>query len=137
MRRVLVAGGTILMLVAATPASAQPASGNAKPRIVTATASAGPERSVTVTVVGRDRDDVVRGAEIVWGEAEPALGESACEVSSRRAERRQRGKRARFELTHAYAAPGHYTITVQVLSGGCGKRVQQRSAARTLTVHVD
>jgi len=124
---------------AAGPAAALPAGENAKPRIVSAEAAAGPERAVSVVVVGRDRDDVVRGADISWGETEPALGLSACELSSRsrEADRRRRGKRARFEFTHSYAAPGDYTITVRVLSGGCGKRPHQSSAPRTLTVHVE
>jgi hypothetical protein len=131
---------TMVMLAAAAgPAAALPAGENAKPRIVSAEATTGPERAVRVVVVGRDRDDVVRGAEITWGETEPGLGLSACELSSRsrRADRRRRGKRMRFELTHTYAAPGDYAITVRVLSGGCGKRPQQRSATRTLTVHVE
>jgi hypothetical protein len=127
--------GTIAVLaLAAVPAAA--AVENAAPRIVSAKASEARDRVVRVLVVGRDRDDVVRGAEVTWGEPGPAQGLSACEQSSRRAERRRRGRRERFELVHEYAAPGHYTVTVRVLSGGCGKRPQQRSAARTLTVHV-
>jgi hypothetical protein len=127
-----------LAAAAAGPAAARSAAENARPRIVSAEATARAERAVRLIVVGRDPDDVVRGADVSWGENEPAQGLSACEQSSRprRAERR-RGKRARFELAHAYGAPGDYTITVRVLSGGCGKRPQQRSAARTLTVHVE
>jgi hypothetical protein len=92
---------------------------------------------VKVVVVGRDRDDVVRGAEVTWGDALPAQGLSACQQSSRRAERRRRGRRERFELVHEYMGPGVYTVTVRVLSGGCGKRPQQRSVARTLSVSVE
>jgi hypothetical protein len=130
---------TMVMAAAAGPAAALPAGENARPRIVSAEATTGPERAVRVVAVGRDRDDVVRGAEITWGETEPGLGLSACELSShsRRADRRRRGKRMRFDLTHTYAAPGDYAITVRVLSGGCGKRPQQYSATRTLTVHVE
>jgi hypothetical protein len=135
MAALLTAAGTMAVLALAPAAGA---ADNAAPRILSAKASAPVERVVNVTVVGRDRDDVVRGAEVSWGEAGPAQGLSACEQSSsRRAERRRRGRRERFELTHAYAAPGHYTVTLQVLSGGCGKRPQQRSAPRTLTVHVE
>jgi hypothetical protein len=123
------------LALAAGPAAA--AVDNAAPRIVSAKASEPRDRVVRVVVVGRDRDDVVRGAEVTWGDPGPAQGLSACEESSRRAERRRRGRRERLELTHEYAAPGHYTVTVRVLSGGCGKRPQQRSAARTLTVHVE
>jgi hypothetical protein len=125
----------VAFALAAGPAAA--AGENAAPRVLSAKASDRGERVVRVVVVGRDRDDVVRGAEVTWGEAQPAQGLSACEQSSRRAERRRRGRRERFELVHEYAAPGHYTVTVRVLSGGCGKRSQQRSAARTLTVHVE
>jgi hypothetical protein len=129
------AGSIVVLALAAGPAVA--AGGNAPPRIVDAKASEPRDRVVRVVVVGRDRDDVVRGAEVTWGDSGPAQGLSACEQTSRRAERRRRGRRERFDLTHSYAAPGHYTVTVRVLSGGCGKRPQQRSAARTLTVHVE
>jgi hypothetical protein len=130
-----VAAATAVLAFAAAPAAA--AGDNAAPRIVAAKASERGQRVVRVLLVGRDRDDVVRGAEVSWGEAQPAQGLSACEQSSRGADRRRRGRRERFELTHEYAVPGHYTVTVRVLSGGCGKRPQQRSAARTLTVHVE
>jgi hypothetical protein len=127
---------TVALALIACPTAA--ASDNAAPRILTAEAGAGRDRAVNVVVVGRDRDDVVRGAEVSWGDAQPALGLSACEQSSsRRAERRRHGRRERFKLAHEYAAPGVYTVTVRVLSGGCGKRPQQRSAARTLTVTVE
>jgi hypothetical protein len=136
MAGVLTMAGSIMVLaLAAGPAAA--AVENAAPRIVSAKASEPRDRTVRVVVVGRDRDDVVRGAEVTWGEPGPAQGLSACEQSSRREERRRRGRRERFELSHQYAAPGHYTVTVRVLSGGCGKRPQQRSSARTLTVHVE
>ena len=49
---------------------------------------------------------------------------------------RRRGSRERFELSYDYPAAGHYTISIRVYSGGCGRRPAQRSAARTLTVHV-
>jgi hypothetical protein len=134
----LLVGMTLALAAAAAAAPAASARDNAAPRILEARATLAPDRTVRVVVVGRDRDDVVRGAEIDWGEPGPAQGLSACEESARpnRADRRRRGRRARFDLAYAYAAPGHYTITVRVLSGGCGKRPQQRSAARTLTVHV-
>jgi hypothetical protein len=125
----------VALALIACPTAA--ASEGAAPRIVGAEASSPRDRTVNVTVVGRDRDDVVRGAEVSWGDAGPAMGLSACEQSSRRAERRRRGRRERFKLAHEYAAPGVYTVTVRVLSGGCGKRPQQRSAARTLTVTVE
>jgi hypothetical protein len=93
---------------------------------------------VTVVIVGRDRDAVVRGAEIAWGDGQPAQGLSACTITRRRgADERRRGKRERFELSYDYPAAGHYTITVRVFSGGCGKRPMQRSRPRTLVVHVD
>jgi hypothetical protein len=140
MRGALMAGGTLLVLAGGVaPAAALSAAENERPRIVSAEAVGGSDGEVRVVVVGRDRDDVVRGADVSWGENEPAQGLSACEQSagSRRADRSRRGRRARFELSHAYAAPGDYTITVRVLSGGCGKRPQQRSSARTLSVHVE
>jgi hypothetical protein len=125
----------VALALVAGPAAA--AADNAAPRIVSAHATPLGELGVRVVVVGRDRDDVVRGAEISWGEAQPAQGLSACEQSSRRSDRRRRGRRERFVFRHAYAAPGPYAITVRVLSGGCEKRPQQRSAARTLTVHLE
>ena len=139
MRGRRVAVGTMLVLAGAATPAAVPAGESAKPRIVSSEATVGAERWVRVVVVGRDRDDVVRGIDVVWGEAEPGLGVSTCEQSSRsrRADRRRRGKKERFVLSHSYAAPGDYAITVTLLSGGCGKRPQQRSAPRTLDVHVD
>ena len=63
------------------PAAA--AGDNAAPRIVRAEASAARgSASCSVVVVGRDRDDVVRGAEVSWGEESPTQGMSACEESS-------------------------------------------------------
>jgi hypothetical protein len=129
------AGTMVALALVVGPAAA--AADNAAPRIVSAQATAVGELGVRVVVVGRDRDDVVRGAVISWGEAQPAQGLSACEQASRRSDRRRRGRRERLVFRHAYAAPGQYAITVRVLSGGCEKRPQQRSAARTLTVRLD
>jgi hypothetical protein len=126
--------GALVALAWAAPAEA---GSNAKPKVISASAAVGADRAVSVTVVGRDRDDVVRGVEISWGPGHPSQGLSACEVSSRHGvDEGRRGRKARFELSYAYPAAGDYTVTVQVLSGGCGKRAQQRSAPRTLTVHV-
>jgi hypothetical protein len=129
----MVLGSVLALALAAGPAVAS--GENAAPRIVSAKATAD-TRTARVVLVGRDRDDVVRGAEITWGEPAPAQGISACEESSR-PRRSEVGRKARFVLTHEYAAPGHYTVTVRVLSGGCAKRPQQRSELRTLTVHVE
>jgi len=121
--------------IAAAPAAAMPASHNAKPRVL----SAGLEwegRAARLEVVGRDRDDVVRGAEVSWGDGGPAQGLSSCTIGSTRAERRRRGRRERFVHSYAYPAAGRYTITIRVLSGGCGKRPQQRSKRLTLVVDV-
>jgi hypothetical protein len=108
----------------------------AAPRVVAAWSVPGEERAVGVVVRGRDRDDVVRGIEIAWGEGQPEQGLSSCERTMPAAAERGRGKLARFELAYAYPAAGTYAVTVRVLSGGCGKRPQQRSAPHTLTVVV-
>jgi hypothetical protein len=117
----------VLLAVGAAPAVA----GDARPRVVAAEAVPGAARSVDLAVTGRDRDGVVRGLEVEWGDG-GAQGMSTCELPARR----RKGRKETFELGYAYAAPGAYTISVRVLSGGCGKRKQQRSAARTLTVQV-
>ena len=127
-------------LVCAAPAAAMPAGRNAPPRILSATLVQD-GGAVRVKVVGRDRDDVVRGVDVSWGEGQPAQGMSACSITrrasaQRRRERRMRGRRTRFELTYEYPAAGSYTITVRVFSGGCGKRPQQMSTPRTLAVVV-
>lgn len=59
---------------AVAPAGAAPAARNAKPKVISATADAAraAEREVSVTITGRDADDVVRGAEITWGDGQPA-----------------------------------------------------------------
>ena len=129
--------GALAALAGAAPAAAMPAGKpGAQPRVVSAWSVAGEERAVTVVVKGRDRDDVVRGVEISWGEGQPEQGLSSCEETRRGADQRRRGRLARFELTYTYPAAGDYTVTVTVLSGGCGKRPQQRSAPRTIAVHV-
>lgn len=130
--------GALVALAGAAPAAAMPAAkNNATPKIVSAWTKAGEERAVSVVVKGRDRDDVVRGVEIAWGEGQPEQGLSSCERGRRGVDERRRGRIARFELAYTYPAAGDYTVTVHVLSGGCGKRPQQRSAPRTLSVHVD
>jgi hypothetical protein len=135
MRRAWIAAATVVTAgIVAPPAPALPDARNANPRILSvALEQEGSE--VRVTVVGRDRDDVVRGAEISWGDDQPAQGHSACAIGAG-GERRRRGKKDRFEHSYAYPAAGHYTITVRVFSGGCGNRPMQRSKRRTLTVHV-
>jgi len=117
----------VLVAVGAAPAAA----GDARPRVVSAQAVPGAARSVGLTVTGRDRDGVVRGLEVEWGDG-GAQGMSTCELPARR----RTGRKERFELGYAYAAPGAYTIRVRVLSGGCGKRKQQRSVARSVTVQI-
>jgi hypothetical protein len=133
--------GVVLAAAAVAVPTGATASANAKPKVISATVvddSAAAEREVSILIVGRDVDDVVRGAEIRWGEGQPAQGLSACRLSSRGgSDERRRGKKARFELSYTYPAAGDYTITMRVLSGGCGKRRLQRSAPRTLRVHVE
>jgi hypothetical protein len=138
MRWTWTAIGALVALAGAAPAAAMPADGgSAKPKIVAAWPVPGEDRAVSVVVKGRDRDDVVRGVEIAWGRDQPEQGLSSCERTRRGADERRRGRLARFELAYTYPAAGDYTVTVHVLSGGCGKRVQQRSAPHTLGVHVD
>jgi hypothetical protein len=122
--------GALLALGATAPSAA--ARPDPQPKVVSAWSTVGENRTVTAVVKGRDRDDVVRGVEIAWGEGQPEQGLSACE----RPGERRRGRLARFALSYAYPAAGTYTVTVRVLSGGCGKRPQQRSAPRTITVQV-
>ena len=133
MRSLWIAIGGLVALALSAPAAA---TDNAKPKVVSAWSAAGEGRAVSVVVKGRDRDDVVRGVEISWGEGQPEQGLSSCERSRRGVERR-RGKLARFELAYTYPAAGDYTVTVRVLSGGCGKRPQQRSAPQRVAVHVN
>ena len=45
---------------------------------------------------------------------------------------RRRGSKERFELSYDYPAAGHYTISVRVFSGGCGKRPACSARPRTL-----
>jgi len=105
--------------------------GDAKPRILAAEAHPGSEQSVTLKVSARDRDGIVRGIDIDWGDG-AAQGMSRCEIPMRR----DAGRTERFRLGYAYAAPGDYQITVKVNSGGCGKRRQQHSAPRTVAVRI-
>ena len=119
-------------MTAAPATAAEPR--NAKPKLLSAELEQ-EGATVRLVVVGRDRDDVVRGTEIAWGVDQPGIGTSACQVDSR-GEGRRKGRRERFESSFTYPAAGRYEITVRVLSGGCVKRPQQRSKRRTLTVDV-
>jgi hypothetical protein len=131
----IAAAALLAACVASPPAAAMPDSRNATPRILSVEAE-WEGRSVRVEVVGRDRDDVVRGSEVSWGDDQPAQGLSSCTIGSDRAERRRRGRKERFVQSYAYPAAGVYTITVRVTSGGCGERPMQRSRPRTLTVEI-
>jgi hypothetical protein len=126
----------LVLGAAAAPAAAMPDSRNAQPKVLSAEL-AQDGAHVTVSIVGRDRDDVVRGADVSWGDGRPGQGLSACSLTSRgRAGERRRGGKESFALSYDYPAAGQYTIRVRVYSGGCGRRPMQRSAARTLSVHV-
>ena len=118
----------------AAPAEAKPEARNAKPKVLSVELEQD-GASVRLVVVGRDRDDVVRGTEVSWGAGQPALGTSACTIGSG-GDRGRRGRKERFVSSYTYPAAGRYTITVRVISGGCGKRPQQKSKRRTLTVDV-
>jgi hypothetical protein len=136
MRWACAIAAVLVLGAAASPAAAMPDWRNAKPKVLSAEAAQDGARA-TVSIVGRDRDDVVRGAEVSWGDGQPAQGLSACSLTRRgRADERRRGSKEHFELSYDYPAAGDYTISVRVYSGGCGKRPMQRSAARTLSVHV-
>jgi hypothetical protein len=125
-----------IAMVLALGAVASPADArNARPRILSAELVQH-GATATVVVVGRDRDDVVRGAEISWGDDGPGQGLSACTIS-RGGPRERRGARTRFRFDYVFPAAGDYTVTVRVFSGGCGERRLQRSRPRIMTVHVD
>jgi hypothetical protein len=131
------AGAALLaLLVMAAPAGASQAHGNATPKVVKLDA-AKHGRTVDISVVARDRDDIVRGLEVDWGEA--AQGSSSCTiVKGRDADAHRRGKKRRLRASYTYAAAGDHAITVRAISGGCTEgRPEQRSAARTIHVRVD
>jgi hypothetical protein len=104
---------------------------DAPPRLVTVeapgTATAGTEMKVSFK--GRDRDGVIRGYELDFGDG----GMTAISACSPRKPRR--GRIAQFSVPYTYLAPGTYAIKVRVLSGGCDEP-QQRSKVRTRTVVV-
>ena len=137
MRRAWIAIATVLVAgAAASPAAAMPDGRNARPRILSTELAQDGARA-TVTVIARDRDDVVRGAEISWGDGQPSQGLSACSITHRgAADRRRRGTKERIRLSYEFPAAGRYTVTIRVISGGCGKRPAQRSRPRTLSVQV-
>ena len=122
MRRAWIAIVAVLAVgLAASPAAAMPDWRNARPAVLSAEL-ARDGAHVTVTVVGRDRDDVVRGAEIYLGRRPGRSGaERLLDHAPRRADERRRGKKESFELSYDYPAAGHYEITVRVFSGGCGR----------------
>ena len=131
------AGVTVTaLLVAAGPAEASPALGNAKPRILSIDV-AQHDATIELTVVARDRDDVIRGLEVDWDEA--GQGASSCTiVNGRDADRHRSGKKRRLHASYTFTAAGDQHVTVRALSGGCtAKRPEQRSAARMVHIHVD
>jgi hypothetical protein len=129
-----IAAATVLAAgLAAGPAVALEAR-NAKPRILSAEID-WVGFDARVVAVGRDRDDVVRGMEVSWGADQPGLGTSACAIGSG-GDRGRRGRKERFKSSFTYPAAGTYTVTVRVISGGCGNRDQQRSKPQTFTVEV-
>src|SRR5919107_5307023 len=97
-------GAVLPAAVVAGPALAERS--NARPAVLSARVVSADGGAVSLRVVGRDADDVVRGVEVRWGAAQPALGESACEVRSRGGDdARRHGRRARFRLSYVYPAP--------------------------------
>ena len=92
---------------------------------------------VRSSVVGRDRDDVVRGAEIAWGDGQPAQGLSACERSARAAPSaaaagRKAAVRALLHLPRARA-----TTRSRCASSPAAAASARSSAPRPRTLTVD
>lgn len=106
--------------------------GNPRPRVLDPAfpAALAPLTMADLTFAGRDRNGVVRGYDVDFGDgARSAI--SHCEVPRRG----RRFKREPFSIAYAYMHPGTYTITIRVLSGGCGEP-RQRSLPSTLSVVV-
>jgi uncharacterized protein YkwD len=79
-------------------------------------------------VVARDPDSRISGLMVDFGEALGLWSESACIEGQPAA-----GGTVQFDVPYRYLAPGAHTITITVLSGGCG---QSQATQQTKTVTV-
>jgi uncharacterized protein YkwD len=79
-------------------------------------------------VVARDPDSRISGLMVDFGEALGLWAESACIEGQPAA-----GGTVQFDVPYSYLAPGQHTITITVLSGGCGQS-QATQQAKTVTV---
>ena len=117
-----------LLCLLAVPAQAA----NPRPRVLDAEfpAATAPVSMAELSFDGRDRNGVVRGYVVDFGDG------SRTSISHCEARASRRGRRVSFEIPYAYLAAGTYTITIRVLSGGCNGERRQRSRPVTLPVTV-
>jgi uncharacterized protein YkwD len=78
-------------------------------------------------VVARDPNSAVTGMIVNFGEALGLFAESACVTGM------PKGRTAKFKLPYTFTTPGDHTVTITILSGGCGK---PEATTQTITIHV-
>jgi uncharacterized protein YkwD len=79
-------------------------------------------------VVARDPDTRLSGIIVDFGEALGLFAESACIARQSAA-----GGTVQFDIPYRYLSPGPHTITITLLSGGCGE-AQATQVTQTVTV---
>lgn len=93
----------------------------------------------TLVIVGRDRDGVIVGARVNFGDGSEQILESSCRLGNRT----RRAGRSGFRVPHTYANAGSYRLRVRITSVACSTKgipvegsQPQTSAVATLFVGV-
>jgi uncharacterized protein YkwD len=79
-------------------------------------------------VVARDADSPVTGLIVDFGETLGLFAESACQTGQK-----NEGGTVAFDIPYRYLSPGTHTLTLTILSGGCGE-AQATQTTQTVTV---
>lgn len=83
--------------------------------------------SGTLQVVARDPNSAVTGMIVNFGQPVGIFAESACVQGM------AKGRTVTFKLPFHFTSPGDHTVTITILSGGCG---HVESSTETIVVHV-
>jgi uncharacterized protein YkwD/subtilisin-like proprotein convertase family protein len=118
------------MPVEPTPPPPAPPVDPTAPEIKSATFNSPPVagQDTTLTVVARDPDSQVTGIIVDFGEPLGLWAESACIKGAPNT-----GGTVSFDVPYRYLGPGDHTVTLTVLSGGCGAA---QATQQTFTVTV-
>lgn len=132
-RQAIVGLGLIaIVLVAIVVVATRGASDRGLRADVLSTRRAEPGETVTVTVSTRDTFGVVTHVSVDFGDGETTQAVDR-EVPASEC-RSEFAKSASFDLDHAYADRGVFTVRATVRSAGCGAPAEEVVAVRTIEV---